>query len=180
MVPNGNNPVGIYLLKSNNRNTRIKCGICSELTIKTAERRPCRCYGVFIVNYENISHYVLVFLLLTLNINWWLERLDAFLSGQPFCKKRFIIIPMDTGRKFNVLCTFNLRPVSTRIIIIIDGVSWFIYISPLNSLLLKYFLPPHKFSLYWNTGHSSLVCFISTIAWMVKLDITKTKIFDIA
>ena len=26
-------PVGIYLLKSNNRNTRTRCGICSKLTI---------------------------------------------------------------------------------------------------------------------------------------------------
>ena len=32
-------PVGIYLLKVNNRNTRTRCEICSELTIKTPERR---------------------------------------------------------------------------------------------------------------------------------------------
>ena len=29
------NPVGIYLLNVNNRNTRKRCEICSELTIKT-------------------------------------------------------------------------------------------------------------------------------------------------
>ena len=34
-----------------------------KLAIKTAERRP----GVFIVNFEHISHLFLVFLLLTLN-----------------------------------------------------------------------------------------------------------------
>ena len=28
-------PAGIYLLKANNRNTRIRCEICSKLTIKT-------------------------------------------------------------------------------------------------------------------------------------------------
>ena len=28
-------PVGIYLLKVNNRNTRTRCEICSKLTIKT-------------------------------------------------------------------------------------------------------------------------------------------------
>ena len=28
-------PVGIYLLKVNNRNTRTRCGICLKLTIKT-------------------------------------------------------------------------------------------------------------------------------------------------
>ena len=33
------NPVGIYMFKVNNRNTRIKCEIRSKLTIKTTERR---------------------------------------------------------------------------------------------------------------------------------------------
>ena len=28
-------PAGIYLLKVNNRNTRIRCEICSKLAIKT-------------------------------------------------------------------------------------------------------------------------------------------------
>ena len=32
-------PVGIYLLKVNNKNTRTRCEICSKLTIKTPERR---------------------------------------------------------------------------------------------------------------------------------------------
>ena len=32
-------PVGIYLLKVNNRNTWTRCEICSKLTIKTPERR---------------------------------------------------------------------------------------------------------------------------------------------
>ena len=38
-----------------------------ELTIKTSERRHWRCAGVFIVNFEHISHPVLVFLLLILS-----------------------------------------------------------------------------------------------------------------
>ena len=59
--------VGIYLLKVNNRNTRTRCEICSKLTIKTPERRYQRRSGVFIVNFEHISHLVLVFLLLTLS-----------------------------------------------------------------------------------------------------------------
>ena len=54
----------MYLFKVNNRNTRKKCEICSKLTIKTPERRRS---GVFIVNFEHISHLFLVFLLLTLN-----------------------------------------------------------------------------------------------------------------
>ena len=62
------NPAGIYLFKVDNRNTRTRCEICSKLTIKTPERRQWRRSGVFIVNFEHISHLVLVFLLLTLNM----------------------------------------------------------------------------------------------------------------
>ena len=58
--------VGIYMFKVNNRNTRPSCEICSKLTIKTPEQRHWRCSGVFIVNFEYISHLALVFLLLTL------------------------------------------------------------------------------------------------------------------
>ena len=60
-------PAGIHLLKTNNRNIRTICEICSKLTIKTIERRQWRRSGVFIVNFEHISHLVLVFLLFTLN-----------------------------------------------------------------------------------------------------------------
>ena len=35
-------PAGIYLLKVNIRNTRARCEICSDLTIKTPERRHWR------------------------------------------------------------------------------------------------------------------------------------------
>ena len=42
--------------------------ICSKLTIKTPERSHWRHSGVFIVNFKNIAHFVLVFLLLTLNM----------------------------------------------------------------------------------------------------------------
>ena len=49
-----------------NRNTLARCEICSELKIKTLERRPRRHLGVFIVNFEHTSHLVLVFLLSTL------------------------------------------------------------------------------------------------------------------
>ena len=57
-----------YLLKVNNKSTRSNCEIYSKLTIKTPERRQWRRCGVFIVNFEDISYFVLVFLLLTLNI----------------------------------------------------------------------------------------------------------------
>ena len=43
----------ITCFKVNNKNTRTRCEICSKL--------------LFIVNFEHISHFVLVFLMLTLS-----------------------------------------------------------------------------------------------------------------
>ena len=75
-----NYPAGIHLLKVNNKNTMTRCEICWKLTIKTPERRQFRRFGVFIVNFKHISHLVLVFLLLTLNIkipvNYFHEKLN--------------------------------------------------------------------------------------------------------
>ena len=51
------NPASIYLLKVNKGNTRARRGICSTLTRKTREWR-----------HEPISHLVLVFLFLILNM----------------------------------------------------------------------------------------------------------------
>ena len=62
-----NNLANIYLFKVNNRNTGKRCEICSKLTIRTSERRKWRCSGVFIVNFEPISHLFQVFPLLALN-----------------------------------------------------------------------------------------------------------------
>ena len=61
-------PAGIYMLKVNNRNTKTRREICSKLTRKIPERRHWRRSVIFIVNFEHISHLVLVFLLLTLNM----------------------------------------------------------------------------------------------------------------
>ena len=51
------NPVGIYLLKLNNRNTRTNCEICSKLTIKTPEGRSSGMkhilVGKFIFEFNN-------------------------------------------------------------------------------------------------------------------------------
>ena len=63
-----NKPDGIYLHKFNDRNTRTRCEICSKLTIKTPEQSYWLRSGVFIFNFEHISHLVLVFLLLNLNM----------------------------------------------------------------------------------------------------------------
>ena len=59
-------PAGNHMLKFNNKNTRTRCEICSKLTIKKSKRHQWRRSGVFIVNFEHISHLVL-FLLLTLS-----------------------------------------------------------------------------------------------------------------
>ena len=63
-----NFPSAIYLLKVNNKNTRTRCEICSELTVNTPERHHWRHSGVFIANFEHISHPGLVLLLLILNM----------------------------------------------------------------------------------------------------------------
>ena len=43
-------PVGNYMFKDNNRNTRTRCEICSKLTVKTPE-----CSSVSIVNVEQVN-----------------------------------------------------------------------------------------------------------------------------
>ena len=64
-------PGGIYLRKVNNRNTRTRCETCSRVTIKIPEWRHWRWRrsGSFIVNFEHISHFVLVFFLFLLTLN---------------------------------------------------------------------------------------------------------------
>ena len=57
----------VQRFKVNNRNTRTGCEICSKLTKKIPEQRQWRRSGIFTVNFEHISHLVLVFLLLTLS-----------------------------------------------------------------------------------------------------------------
>ena len=72
-------PAGIDRLKVKNKNTRTRSETCSKSTIKTPERRRYHCVGVFIVNLEHISHLVLKFLLLTLNMELPAGQLQRFL-----------------------------------------------------------------------------------------------------
>ena len=58
-------PSRYCMFKVNNEKIKIRCEICSELTMKTPERGQWRGSGVSIVNFEHNSHLVLVFLLLT-------------------------------------------------------------------------------------------------------------------
>ena len=57
---------GNYMFKVNYKNTRTRWKICSKLTIKTPEQRHWYRFGVFIVNIKQISHLVLVYLMLIL------------------------------------------------------------------------------------------------------------------
>ena len=50
------------------------------LTIKATEQRQWRRSGVFIVNFEQISHLILVFLLLTLSRKFRLGKVSPFPS----------------------------------------------------------------------------------------------------
>ena len=58
-------PAIINLFYVNNGNTSATYGISSKLKLETPERRQRRS-GVFIVNFEQILHIILVFLFLTL------------------------------------------------------------------------------------------------------------------
>ena len=74
-------PAGIYLLKVNNRNTRNRFDICLKLPIKIPERRHWPHSGIFIINFQQISHLFLVFLLLTLNMQ--LPAGELIFSNKP-------------------------------------------------------------------------------------------------
>ena len=59
---------GNHMFKVNNKNTRTSCERCSKLTLKTPKQHHWHCYAVFIIKFEHISHILLVFLLLALDI----------------------------------------------------------------------------------------------------------------
>ena len=88
-------PAGNHLFKVNNICTR-RCEICSQLTIKTPERRHWRHSGVFIVNFQHISAsfwcfwVVLVSLVLTLNIVWHRSRV-IIVNYEQICSTASIV-----------------------------------------------------------------------------------------
>ena len=57
------NVTGNYFFKVNDKNTRKRCEIYSQLTVKALKRRQRRRSNVFIVNFEYISHLFLQHLL---------------------------------------------------------------------------------------------------------------------
>ena len=61
----GTSPVEIYLLKLINSYTITSCEICSIVTTKTQEPCQWRRSCVFIVNFEQISRFIFLFLFST-------------------------------------------------------------------------------------------------------------------
>ena len=77
-------PVCNYMFKVNIRNTRTRCEICSKLTIKTPEQRHWHRSGIFIVNFEHISHLFLVFIFNFEQVNAYVYYYDK-LSDETGC-----------------------------------------------------------------------------------------------
>ena len=78
-------PVGIYIFKVNNRNTRTRCQICSKLTIKTPERRR---FGVFIVDFEHLTPCSSVYIVNfeKVNAGWGISYLGPKIIPEEFKK----------------------------------------------------------------------------------------------
>ena len=81
------NTAGVCMPKDNIRNTRKRCEICSKWRIKTPGRRYWRHSGVFFVNFEQISHNILVLLLLTLSNQHCVKSVSISLRIQSECGK---------------------------------------------------------------------------------------------
>ena len=96
-------PGNIYLFKVNNRDTRIRCKIHSELTLQTPEQLQQRDSGGFIVNFEHISRLTEVFLL-------WTSRMHLFSGLNIFLYSNRFQIDLFTVHLFdNRICTtFNI------------------------------------------------------------------------
>ena len=109
------NPANIYLFKLSNRNTRKRCKICSNLTIEAPEWRQTRRSGIFIANFEHISHLFLVFLLLiwknknvSLEISFEVFSLNNVLINTIFAWLLSAIKQLLRKFHFEFLHTFNL------------------------------------------------------------------------
>ena len=112
-----------YLLKVNKRNTRTRCEIWSKLTIKIPERCHWSRFGIFIINFEHISHLALVFLLLT-----WSRLTGLHLNVHP--------IPMD--------CEFTMRLKQDREKGRAMFHTWIKFFPPTSVYVCIYYLSGHK------------------------------------
>ena len=90
------------MFKVNNKNIRKRGEICSKLAIKTPELRPWHRSGVFIVNFEQISHLFLVLLLLNLNkyvLLGFIQNTHWFSAHK--------ISPINVSRKWSISPSFK-------------------------------------------------------------------------
>ena len=127
------------MFKVYNKNTRTRCEICSELTIKTPERRQWRHSGVFIVNFEHISYLVLMFLLLsrlmpagckqvvgktaTLNICKFIKRVH--------CGMRILLCKLKTGNlesAVDIFVDLDLRRLRRESVAVFDDINFLLYL----------------------------------------------------
>ena len=80
-----NNPADNCMFRVKNKSTRTRCAICSKLTIKTPKQRQWLRSGVFLVNFEHLSHFVLLFLFSNfeqVNTDWkWLCKCHKVSEG---------------------------------------------------------------------------------------------------
>ena len=53
--------VGIYMFQVINENTMTMYEICSKLTMTTAELLHWHCFAIFVVSFEQVSHFFLAF-----------------------------------------------------------------------------------------------------------------------
>ena len=155
---------GIHQLRVNFRNTRTRCEMCSKSTINTSERRQWRRSDVFIVNFEHISHLVLVFLLLTLRSICRLGCQDmSCIMGTYSKSKRLHFLAFITEKKsiwrHGTLWNFFLgcqshwwiwiskEIIKTQNSLFCDSViSYLIYITVLTSVKVRnIWIPPHSF-----------------------------------
>ena len=124
-------PVGIYLLKVNNRNIRTKCEICSKLTIKIPERRKSDLNNVALVSLLRTLNrfYTLVWHFycwlwtskywlgvlrksknckpLLLQIAFWRFMKDICIYSQT-CIRRSLLGPLKSGRLGQVIVLSNI------------------------------------------------------------------------
>ena len=114
-------PAGNYMFKVNNRNTITRCKTCSKLTRKTPERRHWPRSGVFIVNFEHISHIsslsVFAVKFERVNTSWVSEKQAVWISiwlfpktmalqqWNPFPTNVLLLYPLKTSknRRFSVV-----------------------------------------------------------------------------
>ena len=95
-------PANIYLFKVNNRNTKIRCEICSKLTIKTSEQRYWCCSGVFI----NFEHSFSVVDFEQVIVSWGISYLH-WSSYYSECRNRLQLLRVVLFILFFVYITFN-------------------------------------------------------------------------